>query len=76
MAQDGQYRVSVQHVESGPELTMPHKVVMQITRHMASIQKAQRHDKALETHQRIKGEAEETARDVDELFKGFLGRIT
>ena len=62
---DGQYRVSVQHVERGAEITMPHAVVMQITRHMASIQKAQRYDKALDVHQRLKAEGEATARDAN-----------
>ena len=67
---DGQYRISVQHVEGGAEITMPHAVVMQITRHMASIQKAQRHDKALEAHQRLKAEGEATARDANAELAG------
>lgn len=47
---DLEFRVRVEH--GGEEYTLPHKVVMQIQRHAASIIKQQRRDRAVEQAER------------------------
>tara|TARA_Y100000310_G_scaffold326184_1_gene390747 strand:+ start:1463 stop:1795 length:333 start_codon:yes stop_codon:yes gene_type:complete len=48
---DGDWAVTVEH--RGEEYRLPHKVVLQVQRHMASIVKAGRQDRAVERAQRI-----------------------
>ena len=54
MRRDNEWRVTVEY--KGNVWEIPHKVVMQISRHMDSIVKAQRHDRGVEQSMIRRGE--------------------